>query len=356
MKKTLSVFALTLGFLALMDLAVAGVLRLAEAQGRLGGLVQYFEYGRSVPGKLARWRARPGTRGNLFDVAWRSEIVAASTERFAKEPESIGQVIRTYGMSFTSNILRPAAALSPQLTLDQHVGPSASPNFTYALFLDDRANRRPGDVAVLGVLSSGVPALAALSNRTWIFEQPAPFTYPVFRLQGDGLERIEPLIDSAAAERALTEDPDPAWTRQLAQKDAFHGWANFGAPWLDVSPFARLVRRSLATAHVAEVEAEILAGESFPYEEVLRRILVAFAETAHADGQTPLVMLIQTRDPVDADLLALARPVLERHDIPYFATAEHVDPRDPSGFLGDGHYRPEIDRMFAERLREILAP
>lgn len=49
------------------------------------------------------------------------------------------------------------------------------------------------------------------------------------------------------------------------------------------------------------------------------------------------------------------RPSRRPRDIP-LATAEHVDPRDSSGFLGDGHYRPEIDRMFAERLREILPP
>ena len=354
MKKTLIMMGLTLVLLVLLDLAVAGGLGWAETHGKLSSLVRYFDYGRSVPGKLAQWEASPGRPGNLYDVAWRSKIVSDSGVSFAEAPVPEGPVVRSYGMSFVRNILHQAQEVDPELVVDMHDGPGAPPNFTYALFLDDAANRRPGDFAVLGILSSAIPALGALSNRTWVFEQPAPLTYPVFHPDGDGLRRVDPLIDSAAAQRALRNDPAAAaaWAQQLAQEDLFYAPVTFGAAWLDYSPFARLIRRALAKSHIARKKDEILSG-AYPYSEVLRRMIAGFAQTARQEGQIPIVVLIQSRE--GEDVLEIAKPVLERDAIPYFATAEHFDPGDPSGFLGDGHYRPDIDRAFGAAFVDLIA-
>lgn len=356
MRKPLTVFALTLICLAALDGVVALALSEAEKRGKLGSLVRYFDYGRSVPGKLDQWQANPDMAGNLFDVAWRDQMLAASRAKFAAEPADIGPVIRSYGMSFVDNVIGAAVAARPGLHWDPHSGPGAPPNFAYAMIEDDAENRRAGDIVVFGILSSSVPALAAFSNRSWAFEQPAPFTYPIYRAEGTGrgLTRIEPVITSADAERALVDDPETAraWTRQQAAEDPFHGVENFGLTWLDRSPFMRLVRRSLATAHVRDTEAQILADEATA--EVLRRMIVTFAETTRAAGQYPVVMLIQTRDPRDADLLALAGPVLRAENIPTFATAEHFDPRNAAGFRPDGHYTPEVDAEFGQRFLTLI--
>jgi hypothetical protein len=359
MQKTLKVFGTTLLLLIALDVMVGLTLGWAERTNRLGALVQYFEYGRSVPGKLARWEANPGTRGNLYDVAWRPDLLAHSRAKFLAETgtdiAAEAPVIRSYGMSFVNNIIRNAIDIRPDLVWDGHAGPGVPPNFTFAVFEDDRENRRAGDIAVLGILSSAIPALAAHTNSTWAFEQPAPFTYPIYRPGEEGLLRIEPLVDSAADQRALRADAAArrAWYDQLARNDLFYSLQTFGLPWLDRSPFLRLVRRSLATAHIEDTKAAVLAG-AYPYREVLRRMIEDFARIARADGQYPIVMLIQTRDPRDPDVLDIARPVLQRADIPYLATVEHFDPRDPSGFLGDGHYTPEIDRLFARQFLELL--
>jgi len=127
----------------------------------------------------------------------------------------------------------------------------------------------------------------------------------------------------------------------------------FGVPWIDRSPFSRLVRRSLAKSHVAETNADILAG-SYPYEEVLQSMIATFAQKARKDGQVPVVMLIQTRDAADVDVLEIAKPILLRDEIPYFATADHFDPRDQSGFISDSHYRPDIDRGFGKAFVALL--
>lgn len=354
MRKTITVLALTLEFLVAFDLAVAGVLRWAEGVGRAGALITYFEYGRSVPGKLARWQAQPGTPGNLFETAWRPEALVASAADFADEAPEAGPVIRSYGLSFVNNILLAAADQDPALILDLHAGPGAPPNYTYAFFEDDRAARREGDVVVFGILSSSVPAMASLSNRSWVFEQPAPVTYPIYRPDGAGLRRIDPVVAGLSDQQTLSEDRDlaQAWTAQLAREDAFYSPVTFGVRWADHSPFLRLARRSLADTYIRDQKARVL--EEYPYETVLIRMIETFAATVRADGQVPIVMLIQTRNPRDPDLLSLAQPVLEAADIPYFATAEHADPSQGDLFLPDGHYRPDIDAGFAEVFRAMM--
>ena len=356
MKKTLTVFSLTLVFLVLLDGLTALALSEAEKRGKLTSLVRYFEYGRSVPGKLARWQADPTLRGNLYAVSWRDQLLTASAEAFKDEPAGTGPVIRSYGMSFVDNILKAATEQDPDLVWDRLSGPGAPPNFAYAMIEDDRVNRRPGDIVVFGILSSSVPAMAALSNRSWAFEQPAPFTYPIYRPQGDALTRIEPLVTSETEERALVDQPDAArdWANQLAGEDLFYGPQTFGLISLDHSPFMRLARRALAKSHLTKTERNILQDRAYPYDEVLARMIESFAETVRADGQTPLVMLVQTRDPGDPDLLALAGHVLEARNIPYLATAEHFDPMDAAGFLPDGHYKPEVDVQFGGAFRALL--
>lgn len=355
MLKKLTIPILTLLCLIVMDVIVATALSQAEARGKLGSLVTFFEYGRSVPGKLEKWEANPDMRGNLYDTAWVPDILARSEAAFDAERAADGPVVRSYGMSFVNNIMRQAVALEEGLIWDGHSGPGGPPNFVYRLFEADRANRRPGDVVVLGLLASGVPAMAALSNRTWVFEQPAPFTYPIYWPEGEtGLRTVEPLVGTAEAQRALGTGSAEAqaWEAQLAEHDRFHGVQTFGVPELDASPFLRLVRRSVAKSYVEDAKAAVLEDGVYPYGEVLRRMVRGFAETARADGQRPVVLLIQTRDPADPDVFALVKPVLEAENIPYLATIEHVSPSDHTAFVGDGHYTKAVDRSFAQLLLE----
>ena len=128
MKKTLTMLSLILVCLVLLDGAVALTLGWADRAGRLDSLVRYFEYGRSVPGKLAMWERTRNATGNLYDVAWRSDQIALSRERFLAEDTSTGPVIRSYGMSFVNNILEQAIDIQPGLVWDDHAGPGAPPD------------------------------------------------------------------------------------------------------------------------------------------------------------------------------------------------------------------------------------
>lgn len=354
MKRTFSVLGLTFILVAILDVAVAFTLNWAERTWRFGGLVQYFEYGRSVPGKLDKWQTNPDAGFNLYDVGWRAAGVDQSALQFANETGA--PVIRSYGMSFVNNVIKNAVARQPELLWDDHAGPGVPPNYTYAYFEDDRANRRAGDINVLGILSSTVPVMASFSNQTWAFEQPAPLTYPIYLSSGDGLTRIDPVITSAEQQSTLATDLTltKEWHAQLASHDAYFGMQTHGAPFLDASPLARLIRRSAATAHVSKVKADILRDQTYPYETVLNRMITTFAQTSHADGQFPIVMLIQD-NAAGADLRDITQSVMAREGIKYLATADQFDPSDPSGFLSDGHYTPHVDGIFGAAFLKLIA-
>lgn len=347
MKRQAGIFGLTLLALLLMDAVVAVGLNSGLAPG---AIERYFEYGRSVPGKLKRWIAQPDLPNNIFDTAWVPQQMEISRAAFISEDPTNEPVLRSYGMSFSANILNGALEADPSLRRDLHGGPAAPPNLAYETFLRDRDNRKPGDVVILSFLSSSVAAMASMSNRSWVFEQPAPLTYPIFLPDPDtptGLTAVVPLIQSAAQERALQDDPDAAraWQAQLTQEDGFYTHAAFSLPTLDVSPFARLIRRALAVGAIDTRKAEIFADPTFyPYPDVLNRMIVNFAEMARADGQYPLVMLIQGRDPGDPDLWEITQDTLMNHDVPVLVTAQNFDVTDPRNFRQDGHYARTVDR------------
>lgn len=361
MLKLLKLFIATLACLVMIDCTVAGILSLLSGRpGPAASLIGYFEYGRSVPGKLREWANDRDQPGNLFDVAWRTDILRDSTRNFTSENIQTSK-IRAYGMSFVNNIIKAAKSRDPNLQVDLHSGPAAPPNFTYALFVDDRQNRRSGDVAVLGILSSSVAGMAALSNRTWAFEQPAPFTYPVFLSAPDnGLVRIDPLLTTAAEQRAFLQNPDSiearAWQRQLDDIDAFYSPEAFALPWLDASPFARLVRRSLALKSIKSKTEHLLIdpdGGDFPYGEVLRRMVGQFAEIAREDGQLPVVVLVQVAG--KPDLRGALVDTLRDGNIPYLATADLQDPNDPGAYVSDGHYKQSVDQRFGAAFLKLIS-
>ena len=348
MGKAARVFGLSLLWLVVFDIAVAVVL--SARISALEPLWRYFYVGNSVPTRLALWQDETQKlHDNLFHVGWISDVIDRSTGEFAAENPGQEPAIRSYGMSFVNHILDATEEAAPDLVVDRHSGPGAPPNWTYAAFLDDRANRKPGDVVILGVLSASVPGMEAMSNRTFGFEQPAPLTYPIFRPEGaTGLRRIDPLITTQDGERALATDPDAAaaWAAQLAAEDSLYTSAAFALPELDVSPFVRLVRRGIAVNAIEDAKVKVVKDD-LHWSETLRRISMEFARIAREDGQVPIIMLIQGRQRGRPDLLELLGPELDAAGIPYMATAQVADPSDPAHFLPDGHYKKSVNRDFA---------
>lgn len=363
MGKRLKVSFLTLGILVIADIAVAYVLSMLEARDQGRALVRYFDYGRSVPGKIEKMAEASDKPDSLYNLAWRDELIASSTENFAAEVKHGDwkkPVVRSYGMSFINQILDAAAEIDASLVLDKHAGPAAPPNFTFAVFQDDRANRRKGDIAVLGILSYSVPAMTSLSNRTWLFEQPAPFTYPVYKTHTGSLTRIDPLVESLNDQINTYTDKQfsKSWRQQLRKEDRFYAAATFDFSQLDVSPFARLVRRYLANYHLGKVRGGLVndrgAEPASELKTILRLMIAEFAETARSDGQTPVVIFVETKggglglgESLSAEAAIAGALVLDTSTI-------HA-PTDPSGYIADGHFTSEITRQLGAAFLDLLA-
>lgn len=355
MKRTLHLITMTLVALIVLDVCVAFTLTALKDRGRLGGLTNYFDLGRSVPTKLADWQKDPGQSANLFNVAWIDEILDRSKAGFASEPAD-RPVLRNYGMSFSNRLGQAAIGLNPSYSLDSHGGPAAPANHTYALFKADRKNRREGDVLMFGILSSSVPYITSMSNRSWAFEQPAPFTYPKYELVSDQLNAVQPQVFSVANEINLANSDSlaMAWKTQLSTEDFFYSDVAFAAPLLDASPFAKLVRRALVLRKLEDKKQQALSEEFYPIYDVMLAMISDFAQVAKADGQFPVVALIQSNGPNDVNLRDFLASDLEALGIPYIATEDFVDPKDPAKFIRDGHYVDSADMLFAEALWAVI--
>lgn len=353
MKRFLFTLLLTLATLLVIDFGVAGLLGVLERSGKIGSLVRFFDYGRSVPGKHTEWLGDLDQPHNPMKAAWIDQMLQDPITSEPPEGADRSLIIRSYGMSFSNNILLAALDRDASLTLDLHAGPASPPNSSFYVALADRENREPNDVVVLAFLSSSLRGMQSLSNRTWNFEQPIPYTYPIYRAVEGELIVTHPIVTT------LDEELNPVlaalWKNQLSNLDANYSGYAFEWPTLDYSPFVRLVRRALAIRAQTKAKSRVETENNSSIRDTLRLIIRDFAEMAREDGQLPVIFLIQSRDPSDLNLLAMLRTTLENYDVPYMATEDHFPPTDLSGFEGDGHYRPEVDDLFAQKFLEILA-
>jgi len=255
-------------------------------------------------------------------------------------------------MSFSANILHAAVDRDPSLAWDLHTAPTAPPNSVYHVALADREFREQGDVVVLAFLSSALVGMPSFSNRTWNFEQPIPFTYPIYRAVEDELSVKYPIVSS------LNEEQDPAlnrlWADQLAEHDANYSNYAFAWPLLDYSPFFRLVRRAFASLAQTQSKQVFEKEGEFPIQETLHLIIRDFSQMVREDNQRPIVFLIQSRNPHDLNLIQMTRAALEEYNVSYVATEEHFSPNDIKGFMADGHYQKSVDDVFAQAFLELL--
>lgn len=357
MKSTLKTLFVTLLALIMMDVSVNAALNWSKANNKLGSLTNYFDFGLSVPAKIEAWAKEDSSSGNLYRAAWSDTIIAESKERHASEPFGQVRTIRNYGMSFSGNIADEATDIDPSFVVDSHAGPASPANHSYSLYSADRENRNSGDVVLFGILSSSVPKIASMSNRTWSFEQPAPFTYPVYFPDDAGLRRVDPLIGTLSKQAELEVSPilQRAWYEQLATHDRFYSPVMFKWRILDHSPLFRLIRRSVAFKILSKRDEQVLQNGEYPMLEVLRRMAIDINNTAIDDGQVPIILLVQTNNPADIDLRAFLGPSLKELGIPFVATADYFDPKDISGYVDDGHYNESIDTIFGQAVLDKIA-
>lgn len=353
---TVSLFALA--WLALIDIAVNLAFGPAPEPGQQpSALSRYFEYGRSIEGKLERMVADPKGAGLILSAGW---VDPTSLKALPDRPQQgANLLVGVYGQSFTFNAANDAVKMDGHITLRGVGGPAAPPNHSYAAYKADAPLRRV-DAVLFGVLSSSVAHVSSMSGLFWMFENPAPFTFPRYRLADGRLSEELPLIRSEAAFKEAFTQRSTLWrdfTTQLKHSDRGYDPFSFETSIADASSIIRLVRRGWV-AHSQAYDAGVYTpGLGFNAEAEEVRVLQAMVEDlgrrTRERGERLIVLLLHARGHSD-HLYEVLKETLSRNGIDHISTHTLFSANDPANFVPDGHYAADANRLLARTLHEKL--
>jgi hypothetical protein len=362
-RAVLQIVGWAIAFVALIDLAVNLAFPLPpDPRQRPGMLANYFDYGRSVEGKLRRTLGPDDVHASDVSVAgWLDRECGR-----AIASESGRTTIAFYGMSFSNDVGEALAKMDPAVEPAFFAGPSAPPSHSLACFRMQQAHAAAAhddhsSVQVLGILASSVKGLLSMTGATTGFEAPAPFTYPRYRVAADGrLQEEQPLVRSTDDWRRTLADPVRwrAFRRQLTAGDAFYDPLLFEQNWYDRSSLLRMMRRGYAQQHTRALANAVLGPDGYSERMETARLLGAvaldFARRSRAAGKRPVVLLLHDGNSGDA-LFRLLSPLLAAEAVDHVSTHEVAPTSNPANFVGDGHFTPEANRRIAAELRKVLA-
>jgi hypothetical protein len=322
-----------------------------------GALNLYFDYGRSLEGKVIRQVGPTNdTSAPIARAGWLDNHLGDGEPTQPKPGSDL--LIAVYGMSFSNDVGHTLTQLDPRITLRSIAGPAAPPNHSFAAYQLDH-HKHQAKVVVLGILASSVKGLGAMSGMTWGAEVPAPFTFPQYSIENGKLNAVEPTIRSLDQLRAATHNPQEwnQFVNQLQQQDEFFDAFSFNQNWLDASAIARMIRRSWTQTHKTQITSQIHDRHGFNpnWEQipVLKLMVTSFAETARQDGALPIVLLINDQGYED-HLYQLLHQTLDSNAIAYISTHTTAPATDKTNFLADGHFTDQANKRIAQQLLDQI--
>ena len=129
LRRVLSIVLWTIGALIIIDLAIGFIFRVSADPARATSLHRYFEYGRSIEGKLRRYvGSSPDEDAMIMRAGWLGDCDVRTIAIPGKLMFDI------YGMSFSNNVADRLEKLAPNLASQRFAGPAAPPNHSYACF------------------------------------------------------------------------------------------------------------------------------------------------------------------------------------------------------------------------------
>ncbi len=346
----------TIGSLVLMDVAADLAFRPPLDPRRASSLQRYFDYGRSIEGKLRREvGSTPEQDAPIVKAGWLNDCDIATSNLPGKLTFDI------YGMSFSEQIADQMVRLDPGLVSQSFGGPAAPINHSYACFVRRvEAKRHRAPIQILGILASSIPRMETISGLTTSFEAPEPFTYPRYSLASDG--HLVGYLPSIASEEDLREAlANPvkwrAFLNELATHDAFYAPLVFRADIFDHSVLARMIRRGwgqrVSRARTTALRAADGLSDAPDIAPVLRAVLIDFADRARAGGERPIVILIEDQG-YGGKLSAIAAPALRATHIDFVTTSTIVSPNDTGSFCCGGHFIPAVNEKIARAVLDLL--
>jgi hypothetical protein len=318
-------------------------------------LRQYFEYGRSTEGQLARMTRRDKAETAPITLSgWYQPLETVDYPAKGDNP-----IVTVYGMSHAVRLGAALARTSDKFTARTVGAPGAPSNWSYGAYLRDRGGRKSHAV-VLAFMSQSIPMITTVSAITWARDLPMPYTSDRFYLENDELHVTKPPYTSFDEYRDAFFDPQK-WAPVrafLARYDTMYDPFLLQASILDHSSLLRLVRRAYGQHVLRGVRKTILDSSGFQADseqiQVARAMVRDFAKQARSDGMVPVIFIVNNLGYSDHLFRAL-QPALEADHIPYLSSHTIVSPDDPRGYLPDSHFTDEVDDKLARALADIVS-
>jgi hypothetical protein len=334
-----------------LDVSVGLAFRLPQdANAPASPMQRYFDYGRSIEGKLRRLVGpSPAVEASIVKAGW----LPQSCDVGSSIPSGkIG--FDVYGMSFSNQIADQMEKLDSRVTATRFGGPAAPINHSFACFrrrIDSDRPRAPNQI--LGILASSIQRTVTIGGLSTSFEGPEPFSYPRYYLAGnDELREHNSFINSDDDLRDALENTKRwrAYIDDLSRYDLFYSRYLFDANVFDQSVLMRMIRRSWAQ-HLDGVRRKSLNLDAHfdrqsELAPLLRKLVITFSETAKAAGLHPVVLLIEDKGYGRMLSLALA-PTLTDRNIDFVATSSIASPDDSANFVADGHFTLAVNETIA---------
>lgn len=319
-----------------------------------GRLQLFFDYGRSMEGRLRRMtRADPAQTAPITLAGWYQPQVAV--DRPAKPG---GTRVTIYGMSHAVRLADALQRTSQRFSARSVGAPGATTNWSFGAYRRD-AHRRESKVAVLAIMSSTLPNITSMTPMTWNISFPLPYTEDRYVLTGGKLGVVRPPYESFADYVATLNDPArwAAALRLFKRYDPSYDAFLLERTPLDHSTLVRMVRRAWSNRRDREASDKVLTARGFNADSEAVRlanaIVAAFAAQARAEGQVPVIYVVNNYGYGDQLRRAL-QATLDRDHIPYLSSDSVVNPNDPSNYLSDTHFTDANDDRLAVALDRLM--
>jgi hypothetical protein len=320
----------------------------------VGQLPAYFEFGRSIEGKLARITRRdPNQTAPITLAGWYQPLHVEAIGGPSGAP-----TVTFYGMSHSVRLARALARTSSNYHVRSIGAPGATANWAFGAFLRD-PQQSNSKVAVLSIMSMTTPMVTTMTAMTWNSAFPLPYTEERFELAANGLQVVPLPFESFPDFTKSFFDPG-AWSRARAQfkaHDPYYDSFMFRGSVLDKSVIIRLLRRAYGLHLEREGRARVLDEHGFHADSeeirVMNAIVRSFATQARSQGIVPVIFVVNNLG-FGTQLFDAVRGSLDRCNIPYLSSHTVVSPADPRGYLPDSHFTSANDDRLARALAKVI--
>ena len=319
-------------------------------------LQDYFEYGRSVEGKLGiMTRRSEDESAPRVNGGWLNSDKHNSLPDKTSKPDEV--LIALYGMSHTQCLWKAIQQTDKKYLIRGFMAAGATPNWAYAAYKFDK-ERHKSDVVILGIMTEGVSLITSTTGMTAYFDISYPYTYPRYTVKNEELFAAYPPFCDAKGYIEYFYDPSKwnqyrAW---LKKNDKLYDSILFKRSLLDHSAFIRLLRRAYSEKQKINSGVYTNTGFNENSEEIviLRTIVKTFAESARETNIIPIIYIVNTQGQGDK-LFRILKPVLKEHKISYLSTHIICPPDDSRVFLSENsHFTPEKDMELAKEMINII--